>query len=237
MGSLATSLLGAIDRFQPVHNARFVLYSPSAGIFQADELDRIRDGELTLSDIIEASSKNISLERLRSDRSEAPQDPGSDVLHTGKHELNRTYVPESGCFWLDVTDPSPEEMRWLTRKFGIHPSTIEVILAAEETLDTFETFPDYNFLTYWTVDYKGESKSIHEFNQGTDRVVKACCSIVIMESCVLTFHGARNLSHLGNVIDRLRRLADPQTHQMPPLTPAYIAYALIDDITDMLVRL
>ncbi|KAJ1948618.1 CorA metal ion transporter [Linderina macrospora] len=235
MGSLAASLLGSVDRFRPERDARFVLYSPSAGIFQAEELNGIRDQELNLSDIIEASSKNISLERLRSDRSEALWDSESDLLHMGKHEPARAYVPGSGCFWLDVTDPTLDEMTSLARVFDIHPLTVEDILAEEETRDKFEEFPDYHFLMYRTIDFGSDNPSTYEFNRGADGIATACYSMVVKKSCILTFHGARNLDHLGNVIDRLRSLADPQAHQIPPLTSAYIAYALIDDITDTLV--
>ncbi|ORX65624.1 hypothetical protein DL89DRAFT_270805 [Linderina pennispora] len=235
MGSLAVSLLESVDRFVPESEARFVLYSPSAGIFQAAKLSSLRDQELTLADIIEASSKNMSLEQLRGERAGPSGDSESDMLQMRKQLPDTAYVPGNGCFWLDVCDPTPEEMSSLARVFNIHPLTVEDILAEEETRDKFEAFPDYQFLMYRTIDFGSDNLSTYEFNRGADGIATACYSMVVKKSCILTFHGARNLDHLGSVINRLRSLADPLVQQIPLVTPAYIAYALIDDITDMLV--
>ncbi|KAJ2705567.1 CorA metal ion transporter [Coemansia sp. IMI 203386] len=233
MGPLAVSLLApSDDRFDPDPKSRFVLYSASAGIFQAERLNELCSDEMTLADIIEASSKAISLDQLRSDRA----DP--------EHKTTE-YLPHlaagngAGCFWIDVTNPTAEEMASLARVFGIHPLTVEDIMADEDGRDKFETFSGYSFLMYRTIDYGEDAQSTYEFNRGTEGIATASFSIVLKQSCVLTFHRARELEHVGNVVSRLRDLApvDAVTGicAMPHIvTPAYIAYALVDDITDTL---
>ncbi|KAI8319407.1 hypothetical protein GQ54DRAFT_265367, partial [Martensiomyces pterosporus] len=145
-----------------------------------------------------------------------------------------------GCFWIDVTDPTPEEMSSLARVFGIHPLTVEDIMTDEDGRDKFESFLDYTFMVYRTIDYDDNAQSTYEFNRGPEGIATASFSIVLKQSCILTFHRARELDHLANVLGRLQDLAPPsmagglQGVCLPVVTPAYIAYALIDDITDTL---
>ncbi|KAJ1937711.1 CorA metal ion transporter [Kickxella alabastrina] len=233
MGSLAASLLAPSEsRFDPNPKSRFVLYSPSAGIFESRNLDGLRSGDLTLADIIEASSKSITLDQLQSNRTSTQGDSHSSQGGP------ISSCPASGCFWMDVTNPTPEEMASLARVFGIHPLTVEDIMADDDSRDKFETFSGYNFLMYRTIDYGDDAKSTYEFNRGTEGIATASFSIILKHSCVLTFHSARELDHVGNVISRLRDLAPLSTTSLtaiqPVVTPAYIAYALVDDITDTL---
>ncbi|KAJ2081732.1 CorA metal ion transporter [Coemansia sp. RSA 988] len=274
VGLLATTLLDS-DKSHFTQNAdtRFVLYSPSTGIFQAPTLDTLRSGKMSLADIIEASIRSVTLDQLRKDRiaeneiiafgqstdrlAEARSDhsgsDGDDGLLMMPHESKRQPQQQppnppspppsmpyngNGCFWLDITDPTPEEMASLARVFGIHPLTVEDIMSEDEGRDKFETFAGYNFLVYRTIDYGEDAQSNYEFNRGTEGIATASFSIVLKQTCVLTFHRARELSHLPNVISRLRDLMPPedvaQNIVLPVVTPAYIAYALIDDITDTL---
>ncbi|KAJ1834910.1 CorA metal ion transporter [Coemansia sp. RSA 2711] len=173
LGALAASLLDPDEsRFVQDPNARFVLYSPTAGT------------------------------------------PG-------------------GCFWLDITDPTPDEMASLARVFGIHPLTVEDIMSDDEGRDKFETFAGYNFIVYRTIDFGEDAQSNYEFNRGTEGIATANFAIVLKPSCVLTFHRARELGHAASVVARLRDLA-PVDSAHAVVTPAYIAYALVDDITDTL---
>ncbi|KAJ1846167.1 CorA metal ion transporter, partial [Coemansia sp. RSA 2703] len=232
MGPLAASMLAPSElQFEPDPESRFVLYSPSAGIYESDHLHGLRSGDMTLADIVEASSRLLTLDHLRMERA-------------GKQADYRLSQPPSsdsneGCFWIDVTDPTPEEMASLARVFGIHPLTVEDIMADEDGRDKFETFTGYNFMMYRTIDYGEDARSTYEFNRGSEGIATASFAIILKQSCVLTFHRARGIGHVGNVISRLRELApfDNSTGEcISPhvITPAYIAYTLIDDITDTL---
>ncbi|KAJ1797767.1 CorA metal ion transporter, partial [Coemansia sp. RSA 2598] len=130
-------------------------------------------------------------------------------------------------------------MASLARVFGIHPLTVEDIMTDEDSRDKFETFSGYSFMMYRTIDYGEGAQSTYEFNRGTEGIATASFSIVLKQSCVLTFHRARELDHVGNVVSRLRDLApvDAATGVCAAphiVSPAYIAYALVDDITDTL---
>ncbi|KAJ2519508.1 CorA metal ion transporter [Coemansia sp. RSA 1939] len=323
-GPLATSLMNQEMQFVKRPDTRFILYSASAGIFESHSLDGLRSGDMSLADIIEASTKCMTLDGLRKERLSGFEPAGTAIDKSaslsqqqkqqqhqnlqqsaqttaaaavgvtddsasckstaceGETELfirpqrkpeprkqstppamqpaqrqpsaaaPRTSAPATstggGCFWLDVTNPTNEEMASLARTFGIHPLTVEDIMADEDGRDKFETFSGYNFMVYRTIDYNEDAKSNYEFNRGTEGIATASFSVILKHSCVLTFHQAAELEHIGNVINRLQDLSPLPTLAgdtasgadeygaaiaLPPIvTPAYIAYALTDDITD-----
>ncbi|KAI9501343.1 hypothetical protein BX070DRAFT_194597 [Coemansia spiralis] len=141
-------------------------------------------------------------------------------LRTGSITL--ADIVARGGFWLDIADPTPSEMAAVARVFRIHPLTVEDILA-DDGRDKLESFHGYSFLAYRTID-RADSRSSYEFNT-TDGLATAGFALVLKPSCVLTFHRG-GLEHTDNTVARLRGLAHS--------TPTYIAYALVDDITDSL---
>ncbi|KAJ2454771.1 CorA metal ion transporter [Coemansia sp. RSA 2336] len=255
LGPLAISLMDARDnQFEQDPNSRFVLYSPSAGIFQAPTLDTLRSGNMTLADIVEASVRLLSLDRLQHERiaeqeaanlrqsadaaSALSDSEGDNALHIAttrprSSKPKPSYASNGGCFWLDVTNPTPDEMASLARVFNIHPLTVEDIMTEDEGRDKFETFSGYNFIVYRTIDYGEDAQSNYEFNRGTEGIATANFAIVLKQSCILTFHRTQELNHVPSVVARLLDLV-PSESPLPIVTPAYIAYALIDDITDTL---
>ncbi|KAJ2800074.1 CorA metal ion transporter, partial [Coemansia furcata] len=209
LGPLARSLISG-EGFEVDPESRFVLYSSSAGVFQARTLDGLRCGEMSLADIVEASGRGVSLEQLEAER-------------RGNAEVARG---RGGSFWLDSADATAAEMASLARVFGIHPLTVEDIAADEDARDKCESFAGYHLLIYRTI--ADISHSVYEFNRSADGLATAAFSLVLKPRCVLTFHRAR-LPHTADVVARLSAL--------PPasMTAAYMAYAIVDDITDALV--
>ncbi|KAJ2840312.1 CorA metal ion transporter [Coemansia sp. 'formosensis'] len=209
LGPLARSLISG-EGFEVDPESRFVLYSSSAGVFQARTLDGLRSGEMSLADIVEASGRGVSLEQLEAER-------------RGDAEVARGH---GGSFWLDSADATAAEMASLARVFGIHPLTVEDIAADEDARDKCESFAGYHLLIYRTV--ADTAHSVYEFNRSADGLATAAFSLVLKPRCVLTFHRAR-LPHTADVVARLSAL--------PPasMTAAYMAYAIVDDITDALV--
>ncbi|KAJ2890785.1 CorA metal ion transporter [Coemansia aciculifera] len=106
----------------------------------------------------------------------------------------------------------------------MHPLTVEDISAEEDARDKCESFAGYHFLVYRTIS-DAATQSVYEFNRGADGLATAAFALVLKPRCVLTFHRSC-LPHTANVIARLS--------VQPPsaVTAAYVAYAIIDDITD-----
>ncbi|KAI9500560.1 hypothetical protein BX070DRAFT_230338 [Coemansia spiralis] len=129
-------------------------------------------------------------------------------------------------FWLDISDPTAEDMEKLAREFDIHPLTVEDILTDAGDQDKLESIGDYTLLMYRTT---ADEEDNMEF------------SIIVKHRCVLSFHSSKASSHVQNTLDRLYQLrsADAVTKQQAGSSRAlasspYIVYVLVDDITDSL---
>jgi magnesium transporter len=123
-------------------------------------------------------------------------------------------------FWLDVTDPTRHELLTLRKIFGIHPLTSED-LETEETREKSELFfVNYFFVCFRSFDHDRLSLS---FMQPVNFY------LVVFRECILTFH-AKPLPHPSNVLRRIQQLKSATFN--PYISPDWINYALIDDITD-----
>lgn len=119
-------------------------------------------------------------------------------------------------WWLDVLCPTEEEMRVLTKAFGIHPLTAEDILV-QDPREKVELFRNYYFVNYRTFDQDIGSET---FLDAVDMYV------IVFREGVISFHFAMT-PHAANVRRRIRQLQDYVF-----VSSDWISYALIDDITD-----
>lgn len=120
-------------------------------------------------------------------------------------------------FWLDVLNPTAEEMKVIARAFGIHQLTTEDIMMEEER-EKVELFQNYYFVNY---------RSFEQDVASEDYMEPLNVYIVVFRSGVITFHNAMT-PHPANVRRRIRQLND----YMSP-TADWISYAIIDDVTDV----
>jgi magnesium transporter len=124
--------------------------------------------------------------------------------------------PDRPVWWLDVLSPTEEEVRLLSRAFGIHQLTVEDIDMSEER-EKVELFQ-----TYYFVNYRSFEQDINSDNYLKPVNIYAC----VFRDFVITFHHTMT-PHMNNVRRRIRHLQD----YMRP-NPDWIGYAIIDDITD-----
>ncbi|PIA19105.1 hypothetical protein COEREDRAFT_37305 [Coemansia reversa NRRL 1564] len=110
------------------------------------------------------------------------------------------------CFWLDVSQATERELHKLGEMFDLHPLTLEDI-EQKCSRDKIDRFGDYLFI------------SDEEVSQGHSQIF-----IIMKRNCVLTFHsGSIDMSSESD--DPLAKLVD---------YPAYIVYAILDQVTDQL---
>lgn len=69
--------------------------------------------------------------------------------------------PEAFTWWMDVHSPTDEEMRMLSKVFGIHPLTTEDILL-EETREKIELFRNYYLVCFRSFDQDPYSQTYLE---------------------------------------------------------------------------
>ncbi|EAW12489.1 magnesium transporter CorA family protein [Aspergillus clavatus NRRL 1] len=125
--------------------------------------------------------------------------------------------PEGGVWWLDVLNPSEEEVAALSRAFSIHPLTTEDILT-QEAREKVELFKQYYFVcfrTFYQVD-KTDERFMEPVN----------LYMVVFRDGVLSFSFTEN-PHAANVRKRIGKLRDYVS-----LSSDWICYAMIDDIVD-----
>ncbi|KAI8975227.1 hypothetical protein BDF20DRAFT_877509 [Mycotypha africana] len=123
---------------------------------------------------------------------------------------------QSTSWWIDIFAPSNDEMRTLSKIFKIHPLTTEDI-QAQEARDKCEIFQNYMFISFRSFN--------HDFHS-SEYLEAVSFYIVIFKDGVLTFR-FQDLPHPHNVRKRIHQLKD-----FIKVTPEWINYALIDNITD-----
>ncbi|EPQ59199.1 cora-domain-containing protein [Gloeophyllum trabeum ATCC 11539] len=123
---------------------------------------------------------------------------------------------EGNTWWLDVQNPTDEEMKMLSKVFGIHPLTAEDI-QMEETREKIELFRNYYFVCFRSFEQDPYSPTyLQPLNM----------YVVVFREGTLSFH-FRPTPHPSNVRRRIKQLKDYIS-----VTSDWISYALIDDITD-----
>ncbi|KAI9023753.1 hypothetical protein CLU79DRAFT_701005, partial [Phycomyces nitens] len=122
----------------------------------------------------------------------------------------------TNCWWIDIFDPTDDEMRSLSKIFRIHPLTTEDI-QAQESREKCEIFQNYMFISFRSFNQDYDSQSYLD---------AVNFYIIVFKDGVLTFH-FQPLPHPYNVRQRINQLKE-----VVRVTPEWINYALIDNVTD-----
>ncbi|EUC30118.1 hypothetical protein COCCADRAFT_104725 [Bipolaris zeicola 26-R-13] len=130
-------------------------------------------------------------------------------------EKPKRYGPRP-AWWLDVMSPTETEMKVISKTFGIHPLTSEDILMQEQR-EKVELFKHYYFINYRTFEQDENSE---------DYLNPVNLYVVVFREGVISFHFSLT-PHPANVRRRIRQLSDYLV-----LSPDWISYAIIDDVTD-----
>ncbi|KAI9273854.1 hypothetical protein EDC94DRAFT_592944 [Helicostylum pulchrum] len=123
---------------------------------------------------------------------------------------------ETSSWWIDILAPTNEEMRAISKIFRIHPLTTEDI-QAQESREKCEIFQNYMFISF---------RSFNHDYLSQEYLNAVSFYIIVFKDGVLTFR-FQDLPHPHNVRRRIHQLKD-----FIRVTPEWINYALIDNITD-----
>ena len=125
--------------------------------------------------------------------------------------------PEGGVWWLDMLNPSEEEIFTICGAFRVHPLTREDI-TTQETREKVELFRSYYFLCF---------RSFYALDKASEDYLEPInIYAVVFREGLLTFSFCQN-PHAANVRKRISRLRDYVN-----LSADWICYALIDEIVD-----
>lgn len=125
--------------------------------------------------------------------------------------------PEGGVWWLDMLNPSEEEISVICGAFRVHPLTREDI-TTQETREKVELFKSYYFLcfrSFYAIDKTSE-----------DYLEPINVYAVVFREGILTFSFCQN-PHATHVRKRIGKLRDYVN-----LSADWVCYALIDEIVD-----
>ncbi|KAF9266252.1 hypothetical protein L218DRAFT_103726 [Marasmius fiardii PR-910] len=123
---------------------------------------------------------------------------------------------DGNTWWLDIQNPTDEEMKLLSHVFKLHPLTTEDI-QMEEAREKIELFRNYYLVCFRSFDQDPYSPTYLE---------PLNMYIVVFREGTLSFH-FHPTPHPTNVRRRIKQLKDYIS-----VTSDWISYALIDDITD-----
>lgn len=125
--------------------------------------------------------------------------------------------PDSGVWWLDVFNPSEDEVDALAKAFSIHPLTREDI-TTQEAREKVELFKQYYFVCF---------RSFSQMDKTSEHYLQPLhVYMVVFREGIVTFTFSPS-PHAANVRKRIGRLRDYMA-----LTADWICYAMIDNIVD-----
>lgn len=193
--------------------------SPSSATIDVPVLDSSKDNLREEAEVQFEKGRVYSKERFSffaSEFEDTIHAPQLSALVEEGQSFSELFNESSGTWWLDCMDPTDDEMRIISRAFGIHPLTTEDI-TTEESREKVELFKNYYFVCFHTFDHDRESEDFLE---------PVNVYIVVFRTGILSFHFSP-IQHAGNVRKRIRQLRDYVS-----VSADWICYALIDDITD-----
>jgi magnesium transporter len=102
--------------------------------------------------------------------------------------------PESNFDWIDIVNPTPEELDAVAAKYGLHPSAVQDCLQPEH-LPKYELIDDTHFIIarYFDVESAKSSDNIHELSRKV--------AIFFSRNYVITVH-RKQFAQYGDLIQR-----------------------------------
>ena len=142
----------------------------------------------------------------------------SDLLAPGAtaRDLFHERPGDEGVWWMDILNPTEEELLVFQRAFGIHRLTTEDIIT-QEAREKVELFPQYYFVCFRSFQMDKTSENFMD---------PVNVYMVVFREGILTF-AYKSSPHAANVRKRIGKLRDYMA-----LTADWICYAMIDDIVD-----
>ncbi|PVU94026.1 hypothetical protein BB561_002864 [Smittium simulii] len=128
---------------------------------------------------------------------------------------------KGSCFWLDILLPSELEVKVLSKAFKIHPLTVEDILENEDSIRSkCEMYTGYYFVVLDLVDFS---------QYDSQYLMPSVTYIIVTRFGVISFHNSPTCRRL-HILRWIYRLM-----KQTCITPDWINYAIMDDITDQIV--
>ena len=146
----------------------------------------------------------------------------------------KTSLPNDEFFWLDIRDPTHDDLLFLESRLRIHPLTIEDI-QLYEAREKCEVYDDYLFLSVQLLDedeFYGQLRGpLEEAGKYEATPVSPNCYLLVFTNCLVSIHSVP-LPFLPQILTRRIQLVDAKT----PLSGDWLAYIMLDEVVDDFTR-
>ena len=144
---------------------------------------------------------------------------GDQFTRADQGDLPRRLAGPGALVWVDLEEPTEDEVRVLADVFHFHPLTIEDCLNSYVDPPKVDDYGDYLFLITQAIDFRAS----------TTAVVTTELDLFIGRSYVVSFHH-RSLAAVAETRSRCERAAP-----VPARGPDWLAHALLDAVVDQLL--
>lgn len=178
------------------------------------------------------NTENHKLERL-DDRALLESSPDNDRTAADAKRNGATSTFGSGkvsCranefVWVDLTEPSADELTLITRRFGLHPVVVED-LQAKENRPKLHDYADYLYIIFHALTVQdGDAAGKHD-GQGRDLIEFQEIDCLVGADYVVTIHD-RPVPPFDDLSARWERHPE-----LMDLGPGYLLYELMDEVLD-----
>ncbi len=140
--------------------------------------------------------------------------PNGPVTGTRLEDLKEIVDKNDATIWVDVVDPTSEEIARIGTKFGFHPLALEDVERGGQR-PKIDQYDDYQFIVFYGLTTESDRCKSHEVD------------IFVGKHYMVSFHDGR-LPVIGETASRWRaHIADMGKHG-----PGFLLYSLLDSLVD-----
>jgi magnesium transporter len=143
-------------------------------------------------------------------------DPNGKIQHfTDLQEAGPLLAQKETTFWIDLVNPSPEELTFLEETFHFHPLALEDATRPHER-PKVDSYPSYYFIIFYTAHY----------DQERERIFTLPISLFIGPNYLVSIH-SQPIAQIDDTLRRWQVAHGPISNRVGALL-----YALLDAIVD-----
>jgi magnesium transporter len=140
--------------------------------------------------------------------------PEGPVAKTRLEDLKEIITREETTVWVDVVDPTPEEIAHIGEKFGFHPLALEDVQRGGQR-PKIDQYDGYQYIVFYGLTTETDRCKSHEVD------------IFLGKHYMVTFHDSL-LPVMGETATRWRtNVAELDNHG-----PGFLLYSLLDSLVD-----
>jgi magnesium transporter len=140
--------------------------------------------------------------------------PNGPVSETRLEDLSELSTHEQTTIWIDVVDPTPDEIARIGEEFHFHPLALEDVARGGQR-PKVDQYDDYQFIVFYGLTSQNERITTHEVD------------IFLAKHCMVTFHKS-DLPVMAQIAERWRTNAAALGNQ----GVGFLLHSVLDSLVD-----